>query len=239
MEPNEIFEKLSAPFAPDQIHWRIGSTTKDKAKGMALAYIDSRDVMDRLDEVLGPQNWQSRYPHVGTKTCCEIGIKVDSEWVWKSDGAGDTDVEGDKGAFSDSLKRAAVQFGIGRYLYGLGATWVEIEPAGRSFKIKQNQYVVLKASLSGAASPPAKEHRGPIGISELRRLSQEICTELKSCTDMDMLVAYWMSDAISEPLKQMQHDHPDGFNACVEHKEMMKINLTDTAERAAIEGENA
>lgn len=237
---SDIFKQLAAPFPPEKIHWRVGATKKDKSAGMALAYIDSRDVMQRLDDVVGPENWQNRYPHAGGKTCCEIGIKIDGEWVWKSDGAGDTDVEGDKGAFSDSFKRAAVQFGVGRYLYGLGATWVEIEPAGLSFKIKKNQYPILRASLSGAgASTKKKEWRGPIGKAELKKKAQEICTELKSCTDMDMLVAYWMSDQISAPLKQMQYDLPDEFNACVEHKEMMKANLTDVAERSAIEGEAA
>lgn len=236
---NDIFAKLAAPFPADRVHWRIGSTTGDKSKGMALAYIDSRDVMDRLDEVVGPENWQNRYPHANGKTCCEIGIRIGDEWVWKSDGAGDTDVEGNKGAFSDAFKRAAVQFGIGRYLYGLGATWVEIEPAGRSFKIKKDQYPVLRAALSGANAPPKKEWRGPIGKSELKKKAKEICTELMSCTDMDTLIGYWMSEPISAPLKQMQHDLPDEFQACVDHKNTMKNNLTPVEELAATEGEAA
>lgn len=123
-------ELLSAPFHPSKISWRVGSTKADKTKGMALAYIDARDVMERLDEAVGPENWQRRYTHADKKTICEIGIKVDSgEWVWKSDGAGDSDIEAEKGAISDAFKRAAVNWGIGRYLYDIESPWVELELA--------------------------------------------------------------------------------------------------------------
>ncbi|MCL5459829.1 Rad52/Rad22 family DNA repair protein, partial [Loigolactobacillus coryniformis] len=33
-----------------------------------------------------------------------------------------------KAAFSDALKRAAVKFGIGRYLYRLKSEWVDYDP---------------------------------------------------------------------------------------------------------------
>tara|TARA_R110000851_G_scaffold284617_1_gene438177 strand:- start:1290 stop:1529 length:240 start_codon:yes stop_codon:yes gene_type:complete len=42
---------------------------------------------------------------------------MDGEWVWKSDGAGETSIEGEKGGFSDAFKRAAVHFGYARELY--------------------------------------------------------------------------------------------------------------------------
>jgi hypothetical protein len=151
----EFLAKLSAPFPPDRVSWRVGSTTGDKKRGMALAYIDARDVMGRLDEVCGPY-WQCRYPHANGKTICEIGIKVGDEWVWRADGAGDTDFEAEKGAISDAFKRAAVKWGIGKYLYDVDAPWVEIEPAGKSFKIAQGEYAKLRAVLTkGApAAPP-------------------------------------------------------------------------------------
>lgn len=147
-----LFEQLSAPFPPASIHWRVGSTNQAKTSGLALAYLDARDVMERLDSVVGPANWQNRYPHANGKTVCEIGIKIDGEWIWKADGSGDTDVEAEKGALSDAFKRAAVRWGIGQYLYGLGNVWVEIEPMGRSFKIKDSEKAKLARSLPNA--PP-------------------------------------------------------------------------------------
>lgn len=127
-----IFDELAKPFPENKIHWRIGATNAKRTngrptKGVPLAYVDARDVMDRLDFVLGPGNWQCRYPFEG---CCELGIKVDGEWVWKSNGAGKTDFEGEKGQYSDAFKRAAVMFGIARYLYGLPNIWVDLDERG-------------------------------------------------------------------------------------------------------------
>lgn len=139
---------LAAPFPVNQIEWRIGSTNGDKTSGIALAYIDARLVMERLDAVCGMENWQNKHPHANGKTSCSIGIKIDGEWVWKENGAGDSQVEAEKGAFSDSFKRAAVQWGIGRYLYDMPNVWVEIEPAGRSHKIKASEYKKLEAGLN-------------------------------------------------------------------------------------------
>ncbi|MGY6541715.1 hypothetical protein ACXIUG_22905, partial [Vibrio parahaemolyticus] len=64
--------------------WRVGSTNREKTKGMALAFIDARDVMDRFDAICGPGGWQCRYPHANGKTVCEIGLKLGDEWVWKA-----------------------------------------------------------------------------------------------------------------------------------------------------------
>ncbi len=126
------FKALAAPFPKEKISWRVGSVSKDKKKAMVLAYLDARDVMERLDTVCGPQNWQSTHPHANGKTSCKIGINTSSpeeiaEWVWKENGCGDSQVEAEKGAFSDSFKRAAVLWGIGRYLYDVPTVWVEID----------------------------------------------------------------------------------------------------------------
>lgn len=148
----KVFEDLRKPFPPSLISWRVGATNQKRqqreldsgkdvpffpkgnqkiarpTKGIALAYIDARDVMDRLDDVVGPGKWQDEYPFKG---CCRIGLKVTDEWVWKSNGAGETQVEADKGQYSDAFKRAAVLWGIGRYLYDVQDVWVELDEWGR------------------------------------------------------------------------------------------------------------
>lgn len=123
-----VFQQLAAPFSPDAVSWRAQSVTRDGNKAMALAYIDARDVMERLDSVVGPANWQDTYAETPKgRLICTLSLRIDGEWISKSDGAGDTDVEGDKGAISDSLKRAAVKWGIGRYLYDVKSPWAECE----------------------------------------------------------------------------------------------------------------
>ena len=129
-----IADALKRPFPPKSIHWRAGARTADKSKGIALAYLDARDVMHRLDEVV-PMKWQDRYSHVTQKgVICEIGIKVEDEWLWRANGAGDTQVEAEKGAMSDAFKRAAVMWGIGRYLYFLPNVWVPLESGKKLLK---------------------------------------------------------------------------------------------------------
>ena len=91
---------LRAPFKLSQLHWRQGRGN------MQLAYIDARDVANRLDEVVGIENWQDRYEEVSGRLMCYLSIRVEGEWITKADGAGDTNIEGEKGGISDALKRA-------------------------------------------------------------------------------------------------------------------------------------
>jgi hypothetical protein len=88
-------------------------------KMACVAYIDARDVMNALDELVGAENWQTHHAgHVG-KLFCELSIKIGDEWITKSDAGMDTQIAADKGAASDAFKRAAVAWGLGRYIYEL------------------------------------------------------------------------------------------------------------------------
>lgn len=150
-----IFQELSAPFDPADVSWRCGPTNGEKTKGMALAFADARVFMDRLDEVCGPDGWQNKYSHANGKTVCDLGIRYEGEWIWKADGAGDTDNEAEKGALSDAFKRSCVRHGIGRYLYHLKSPWVEIEPiyaGAKSYKIKPGELPKLSSLLTQHAA---------------------------------------------------------------------------------------
>ena len=132
----EIMKRLRAPFAPEEIEWRVGATTKDKTKGMALAFVTNRAIQNRLDEVFGCFGWKNEYREWrGNSQLCGISVKYEGEWITKWDGASDTDFEATKGGLSDAMKRAAYQWGIGRYLYNLDPVWVPIRPAGKSYVI--------------------------------------------------------------------------------------------------------
>ncbi len=120
LDTRKVFEQLKAPFDPNLLHWRPGATSGNKA--IALAYLNARDVMKRLDDVCG-LDWQCRYPFEG---CCEIGLKTDEGWVWRANGAGETQIEAVKGQYSQAFVRAGAVWGIGRYLYYLPNTWVEL-----------------------------------------------------------------------------------------------------------------
>ena len=62
---------------------------------MQLAYIDARCAMKRLDDVVGIDGWQDSYKSLENgRTVCELSLKINGVWITKSDGAGDTNIEG-------------------------------------------------------------------------------------------------------------------------------------------------
>lgn len=145
---NELLEQLKRPFPVKSISWRVGATSKDKSKGIALAYIDARDVMARLDDVFG-MNWQCKYSHADNKTICEISVLINGTWITRANGAGDSDIEAEKGAISDAFKRAAVMFGIGRYLYQLPNEWVDLKAQGNSYVLAEMPHLPNWATPEG------------------------------------------------------------------------------------------
>ena len=57
---NDVMATLAKPFPADAIQWKPGATNKDKTRGLALAYVDLRHYIDRLNEVAGPE-WSDDY----------------------------------------------------------------------------------------------------------------------------------------------------------------------------------
>ncbi|MDB5310123.1 MAG: ddrA [Gemmataceae bacterium] len=127
-----ITEVLAAPFDPREIKFKPQMVKNNRA--LAIAYVDVRLIEDRLDQVLGAENWQDEYENLSDgSVMCRLRLKLGGEWVTKMDVGSPSEQPdvGDrlKAAFSDALKRAAVKFGIGRYLYRLPPQWVEYDPA--------------------------------------------------------------------------------------------------------------
>ncbi|MEM8556947.1 MAG: Rad52/Rad22 family DNA repair protein [Bacteroidota bacterium] len=140
VSPSDL-RSLAEPFPADAIEWKPGTTTRDGKKALAMAYLTSRAIMDRLDEVCGPANWRNEFaPGPGGGIVCGLSIIVarddrHGEWITKWDGAENTDVESVKGGLSNATKRAAVQWGIGRYLYGLPTMWLACESYQKGNKL--------------------------------------------------------------------------------------------------------
>jgi hypothetical protein len=131
-----LAEKLQEPFDPKSIGWKPQTAPKN-GRALAAAYIDARDVMNRLDEVVGPENWSTTYELTPNGVVCHLAICVDGRWITKTDvGAFSKQAEsGDKlkAAFSDALKRAGIQWGIGRYLYALPTAFADYDEKKKEF----------------------------------------------------------------------------------------------------------
>lgn len=121
----EIGRKLREPFNPDEVDFRPQGKPGNGGKVQAVAYIDARTVADRLDDVVGPGAWSFTYdPLVLGKDIMVAKGALTIYGVTKEDVGEASNFDPSKGCVSDALKRAAVLWGIGRYLYGIGGEWV-------------------------------------------------------------------------------------------------------------------
>src|SRR3954463_5445004 len=111
----ELFSALAQPFEADEVRVRPQG-------GRQLQYITARTVMNRLDDVLGPANWWDDYLPQEHSVICRLTIRMpDGTTLTKADAGGYAGMsdsgDDDKSGYSDAFKRAAVKFGIARYLY--------------------------------------------------------------------------------------------------------------------------
>lgn len=121
----EIFARLAAPFR--------NTKRRPGRNNQEYEYIDSTMVMNRLDDAVGPGRWNDSYQVIDNCVYCQITIYLpDGSKVTRGDASGyDVRKEGEKSdrlnsnviksAFSDSFKRAALKFGVGRYIKSKGA----------------------------------------------------------------------------------------------------------------------
>lgn len=136
MDAGKLAELLGAPFDPSEVKFKPQTVSGNRA--LAIPFVDARVVQDRLDDVLGVMGWQDRYESMPDgSVVCSLSVRLGAEWVTKTDVGGQSEQpdEGDrrKAAFSDALKRAAVKFGVGRYLYRLKPQWCDYDPQKRQF----------------------------------------------------------------------------------------------------------
>lgn len=144
---------LDEPFREDDLEWKPIAVSKKTQKALAAAYVTNRAVMERLDTVCGKDGWKNEFqPGPGGGIICGLSVRLRGEWVTKWDGAENTDIEAVKGGLSSSMRRAAVQWGIGRYLYDQPDQWVSIDEHGR-FKTRPRLGIKPPDSKSAASAP--------------------------------------------------------------------------------------
>jgi hypothetical protein len=173
----ELTEALSAPFDLKDVKFKPAVVSGSRA--LALAYVDARAIQDRLDEVMGVMGWQDEYECLPDgSVVCRLRLRLGDEWITKMDVGGPSEQpdEGDrrKAAFSDALKRAAVKFGVGRYLYRLPQQWCDYDtkkkqlvqtPKLPPFAMPRTTAVNPSAPLPAAAARKSK----PVASDEAAR----------------------------------------------------------------------
>lgn len=165
--------KMQEPFHPNDLDWRIAHAVDyGELKVTAFAYVTNRAIMNRLDDIVGPLNWQSDISQInpvkgqdGFLSTISILDPITGDWVRKTDGADTSDIEPIKGGISGAGKRAGVSWGIGRYLYSLpdstvvihdrGIRYAKVKPRGGNGEVKINW---SPPALPGFALPEERFH---------------------------------------------------------------------------------
>src|SRR5262245_51372280 len=153
-----VMKNLASPFDASEVKFKPHVVRGNRA--LALAYVDARVIQDRLDDALGVEGWQDEYtPLPDGSVICRLQIRLGEEWITKMDvGSPSEQPDGGdrlKAAFSDALKRAAVKFGVGRYLYRLAQIWCDYDPQKKQF--------LRKPSLPDHALPGPTEFAERVG----------------------------------------------------------------------------
>lgn len=176
----EITRKLAEPFPPEDVRFLpLGKAYQGTIS--VAAFVDARSVAERLNEVMGLNCWQDEYDTLAQgEVRCKLSLKLEGEWVHRCD-VGSMSEQPDMGdrckaAHSDALKRAAVKFGVGLYLYRIKGlrgdhdghkvtrwpvlpTWAVPEmcqPAGKEFGAR------LGALIAQASAKAKCDHKGAI-----------------------------------------------------------------------------
>ncbi len=94
-------------------------------KATIVSYCDSRQIQDRFDDVCGEANWKNEFATIAGNLYCGISVKCktesgEDEWVTKWDVGTESNIDPEKGGASSALKRSAVLWKVGRFLYSLG-----------------------------------------------------------------------------------------------------------------------
>lgn len=182
MDSSELMKALQKNFSQAQVSWKPQSVKDGKA--LAVAFIDARDVMTRLDDVVGPGGWQSEFIPVGNNSVeCRLKIKMGDEWISKCDVGATSDQPdaGDKmkAAYSDALKRAAVQWGIGRSIYQLPLQWVPANGKYLASEPKLPKWYIdgCQSPIDGSkpTPPPAPEVR----VEPVVKINQEQMSKIE------------------------------------------------------------
>lgn len=155
--PAEIQRLLADPFEEHDIEWRVqqsGVTAKQKPWVMVIPYITNRAIQQRLDDVVGIDAWENIYQEAaaGKGYLCGLKVRFGDKWITKWDGSEYTQIEALKGALSGAMKRCAVQFGIGRYLYSLDTEFAVCAPVESRFKAN-GEFISIPLNKSNKGGP--------------------------------------------------------------------------------------
>jgi len=129
-----VMAALAAPFAVEDIYWKPQAMTRDRKKALAVPYADGRAYEDCLNQVI-PGDWASHvtFTPASPKIVCTVTLTVCGITRTGDGEASLSDENAATGAYAQAFKRAAMRFGLGRYLYDLSSPWVAYDQEHKRF----------------------------------------------------------------------------------------------------------
>jgi len=151
MTPQEIYKELRKPFEARFVSWKINNYSKDGLSAQITFHIDARAVQNKLNEVVGLDGWSFLYEEGrGGSVHGKLTVRAGERDVIREDVGypnSDNSQHPDKDAVSDALKRCAVHFGVGQFLYALPNKWVKLTESKQRYLTKE-QDAEIKAWLT-------------------------------------------------------------------------------------------
>lgn len=142
---------LRAPFPADRLGVKIQSLSREKTRALLVLYLQHTDVQDRLEEVDPAWSWEI----IGEERIGDT-VYVRSRMTLKGVSRENVGEGGDpKSACSDSLKRCAMLFGIGRYLYDSETVWANYDESKdryRQWSVDDYNQAAKRTSRAGAVT---------------------------------------------------------------------------------------
>ena len=189
VDMGKILAELEVPFPPEQVHWRVMNTSKEKNRGQIAAYADPRAYTDRLNTLFSPQGWTRDYrietmsnitrvkkgetiltgkvPVTCTVTILGLGSHSGTGEEWADENNGMTSAD------AQAFKRACSCFGLGRYFYDFAALWVDLDqnrqprrtPPLPAWAMPENWRKGMRPSATNRIRMPGPRNAGADGSS--------------------------------------------------------------------------
>lgn len=247
MDIKQIMEQLQRPFPAMDIEWRVQQSGYDKngeAWAMIMPYVTSRAIQQRLDDVFGVDGWHNELRPVTTERGLSFLCGITALGITKWDGADETDFESFKGGISNAMKRAGVQWGIGRYLYKLDVQFADLrEDKKGHFKVKivnkdktaSKWYSYDFPSLPDWALPEGEKNPSTKPVDEHDKVLKEtlgarnLTEEASKCTTLQELQV-WYNNL---PTEMKKVGCPAVAVKDNRKEELLKASKTTTLEKPA------
>jgi hypothetical protein len=136
-----VIERLSRPFAIEEVKVRPGAVKRDGTAALALAYLDWwTGYLPRLNDEVGPNNWSIALQPWGEHQIIARLTAFGGQIVSESTGSAKGDANGAQEAEVQAKKRACAEgLMLGLYLYFLPKVWGKGERVGKDFSFGEGE----------------------------------------------------------------------------------------------------